>query len=141
MNGKELKIGNWVYVNIEQREKDVPVMVTGVQLSLSRCFITYEEITTDFRPERNGYLSETRSYFDIHFNPILITPQRLLEAGFEWDFITFSKPGIMLAPGNKGYDVFLSGLSGGINTYVIYLHQLQNLHFALTGTELEVKLQ
>lgn len=71
---------------------------------------------------------------------IKLTLPILKESGFTWDMITASRGTIWLAPGNGGYDVFLSGLSGGIYCNIKYFHQLQNLYFALTGTELTINL-
>jgi hypothetical protein len=72
-------------------------------------------------------------------NPVHLTEKWLLRLGFEWDEITYSIGNIWLAECENGYNVWLHGLSMGITTRVKHVHQLQNLYFALTGTELTYK--
>lgn len=78
---------------------------------------------------------KSKLYYGIH-----LTHDVLLKCGFQYDTITYSLGRISLAPGNGGMDVFLCGISGGIITNIQYVHQLQNLYFALTGGELNFKL-
>ncbi len=71
---------------------------------------------------------------------VRLSIEMMKKYGFDWDKMTVSKDRIWLAPGNGGYDVFLSGLTGGIFTNIKFLHQLQNLHFAMFGQELTITL-
>lgn len=89
--------------------------------------------------------------------PIPLTEEILLKAGFEpRDGIQFNpkslyKTGIgrITLEASKGSDDewhfdLETNIGLGFNTVVnrpIYLHQLQNLYFALTGTELEIELK
>lgn len=78
--------------------------------------------------------------WDHDLQPIPLSPEVLAKCGFETDNITTWHPKmewIWLAPcGIEGYDAFTHGLSSGPTFQVKYLHQLQNLFFALTGQEL-----
>lgn len=55
---------------------------------------------------------------------MLITEEYLLNHGYAYDFITYDKGHIWLAPFENGYDVFLNGLQGGISGTVKYIHEL-----------------
>jgi len=71
---------------------------------------------------------------------IPLTEEWLIKMGFENDNITFSRGSVWLAPTSTGrYDVFLAGLYNGSQTTLEYVHDLQNLYFALLGTELTIK--
>lgn len=90
------------------------------------------------------------------YDPIPLTEEILSKCGF--DFSAFKKPmqtcGVDLFYGHDYYfkrigyktDLILRSLNGVFriecfySTRIQYLHQLQNLYFALTGEELEVKL-
>jgi hypothetical protein len=96
--------------------------------------ITYEELNPDkwrihFRT-LNGSSSNTKSLSWI--KPIPLTPEWLERCGFEF------------AP-SVGYYVYeLPNKPQGIDSIKVgsgvFLHQLQNLYFALTGEELQIKM-
>lgn len=108
MNEKELRIGNW----IEGRSDSKKDFVT---------FQVYRE-----------------TFFDIdsaygEFKPIPLTEEWLLKFGFQFYFI-----------GNGDYkskqwyfeDFTLCGFNYYYNLEINYIHQLQNLFFAIKGKEL-----
>lgn len=72
--------------------------------------------------------------------PIPLTPEILESAGFEYSIGTETKTvfyangAIMLVENNGGYNYMFS------KTALKYVHQLQNLYFALTGSELTINL-
>jgi hypothetical protein len=115
MTPRELRIGNDVYYN----DKVISISVIGLE--------EYE------------YLGDTHSKSTLDrrdYQPIPITEQWLLDFGFE-------------RIGNK-YRLIRGFHWLTVNCYSIYIfdeqitlidyvHQLQNLYFALTGTELELK--
>lgn len=83
------------------------------------------------------------------FSPILITEERLLKFGFdlrkEYNGCAYILNGFEVWIGN-GWDYYLYSVVGrnedGINEPNVemrYIHQLQNLYFALTGEELTIK--
>lgn len=74
------------------------------------------------------------------FSGIPLTEEVLLKCGFE-KYDTYSNNGIELNFENNEYFLYDSGETRNISDNPVkYLHQLQNLYFALTGKELEVKL-
>lgn len=75
-----------------------------------------------------------------NMKPIPLTPEILGKCGFElfpWGWVKKSSNdfGIRLQVHSFSYEV-----SGNNPVKIKYLHQLQNLYFALTGEELEIKL-
>ena len=94
----------------------------------------------------------SRTIFDCQVNPtgkftysgIPLTPEILEKCGFDYD-ASYEVPKVQ--KGNfilwDGFDGSFSANFGGLtrlDVYVKYLHQLQNLYFAITCQELEVKL-
>lgn len=111
MNANELRIGNWVTTF----EDETPIQITPRKFEVGVC-----------------------RYGAQDFNPIPLTPEILEKAGFEryapmmyrlkngWHWITV--------------DVNSAYINGKQLILLEHLHQLQNLIFALTGEELEIKL-
>jgi hypothetical protein len=73
---------------------------------------------------------------DDYYKALLLTEEWLIKFGFEKTPLHyFKKDGIILSVEDFYYECFL-----GSNSVIIkYVHQLQNLYFALTNQELEVK--
>lgn len=107
----------------------------------------------------SGYLLDhIEKYGDMFLSPIPLTPEVLEKCGFVkvtdggilfWQFIVKD-----IAP-NSSNEYMISGMQYNeakpiivafcVNDFwasgnIKYLHQLQNLYFALTGTELEINL-
>lgn len=126
----ELRIGSWVNHNGK------PMKVLSVESDIDNNALPVMENGRDFY----------RMSFDTDgdLQPIPLTPEILEKCGFELkksDNWTEYRLGII------GFDFNHSRLSGchiGGEEYhyieVSYLHQLQNLYFAITGRELEVEL-
>lgn len=74
-----------------------------------------------------------------HLKPIPLTEEWLVEFGFEnWDKTRWQIVGkISIATWGEGYLYF----SGPLHVNIFYVHQLQNLYFALTGEELVRKCE
>lgn len=72
----------------------------------------------------------------IDYEPIELTEEILLKCGFEYDGAFYFKDGIFLE--YEDNSLRLDCMSDSVN--IKYLHQLQNLYFALTNKELNVKL-
>lgn len=116
----ELRIGNWV--NYIMEDKTMPDTPGPIFLSIS------------------GKDAE-------HYNPIPLSPEVLEKCGFDnqedgdggYYHELLSDNGVLFVEGDKkGYtDVFIDCWE---NIRVRYLHQLQNLYFALTSHELTIKL-
>lgn len=85
----------------------------------------------------------------IDVSGIPLTPEILEKAGFKYDegmesYDLFTSSGLISIA--KDYSFFIGdnhfecGFAGGNKSLVKYLHQLQNLYFALTGEELQINL-
>lgn len=133
MDAKELRIGNFVtYKNNE-------VIVTGV---------TNDPLIM-FNIDGQGYFGDHEK----EFNPIPLTEKWLIKFGFEKKQINTKNIGLVdyLSPLDIQSDygctidldenqVWLRDCDGGkIGVQIQYVHQLQNLYFALTGEELTIK--
>jgi len=110
MEAKELRIGNWVLIN------DTPNIIRG-----------------------GGIAAIEAGYFKMPLCPIPLTPEILVKAGFVNGklnkFHVFGNGNLTV----EGYEADYNGLYIG-NIKNIYVHQLQNLYFALTGDELNIEL-
>ena len=126
---KELRIRNWVTIDnpIAWPEMaNIPVMVTSVEESLDEQF-----------PESPGairlkYEHDTYCQYSEFISPIPLTPEWLERLGFvNHRKNIYSKEGINFIHYKEGV-IYLAG-PRHINLF--YVHQLQNLFFALTGHE------
>lgn len=92
----------------------------------------------------NDCENEVPASMKYEIQPIPLTEELLVKAGFKKHldtiFIHWSKEGgmfeISTREPNGSYGLWVNGTIGCFQ----YLHQLQNLYFALTGTELTIKL-
>jgi hypothetical protein len=124
MINTELMIGNW----INYYGKNVCIA------ELKEKGISYLD-----KPLRR-YLT-TAPYSE--FNPIPLTEEILLKCGFEHitEGLRYADKNHLIVNGDKDW-LFMPFCTNDIDCYIPikYLHQLQNLYFALTGEELEFKL-
>lgn len=97
-----------------------------------------KEIHIDTIEDGNVFDTWDMEYQELE--PVPISPEILDRAKFSYNFIVYSIGNFWLAPNDGWYDVYLHGLSSGISCRIKYLHQLQNLYFALTNQELQIKL-
>ena len=81
------------------------------------------------------------------FEPIPLTEEWLLKFGFDFSIDTWYLKGVAIwkteccdAKGNEEIGFFYELRDVGMmDMHVKYVHQLQNLYFALTGEELKIK--
>ena len=117
MISTELRIGNWVEI-IDSKD-----LCTKVEKSTFDCNI-----------EKN-------------YKPIPLTEQWLLNFGFDFSIDTWYLKGVAIwkteccdAKGNEEIGFFYELRDVGMmDMHIKYVHQLQNLYFALTGEELIIK--
>lgn len=121
IQANELRIGNWILLNGEP----IPVGWSLIK---------------DIRDQNKGI--ETSQNKKCKYEGIPLTSEIIEKAGFEVYGnslsvyqTTYEKDGIVL---NNIFN--LVGEDGGIGRPLQYVHQLQNLYFALTGTELNIEL-
>lgn len=115
MKANELRIGNWVMGN-------TPFQVEANDIASA---YYYEKLKNEPR-----------------WNPILLTEERLVSFGFvgRKDFMWKGVVGVQIK--DAQYYVAMKDLGNVIFhslTQCKYVHQLQNLYFALTGEELKLQ--
>lgn len=121
MKANELRIGNWVYSAIDSKQ---PIKVPPIMIA---------QLSKNEDKEHN-------------IKPIPITEDWLLRFGFELNNIRvkfwtedrypqWSLKVLKIKKNNVG-DFMLDGF--GFFLHIKYIHQLQNLYFALTGEELKL---
>jgi hypothetical protein len=133
MNANELRIGNYVLIDNPKSHPNLlnqPVQVVGIQ---SRIDISFPNSNTSISVEidiHNGL-----SQFNEFINPISLTEEWLLKFGAKKFDLGFN-----LDANNFrfSFNSILLCWINGIKTEVKYVHQLQNLYFALTAHELNV---
>lgn len=128
IKANELRVGNWVLMAHE----NVPELVNAKVIA----FISHANSRGDNHP----------------FEPIPLTPEILISAGFVFNeksqsyrIFSHKEEWILAAQQTTDKTFFKIGLpvdsrSDQYMTDLIYVHQLQNLYFALAGTELEINL-
>jgi hypothetical protein len=104
--------------------------------------IAYSVISIDIHGNIKGFESGTSFNLDKTSNPIQITEEWLIKFGFKWAglvskgrYLTLFTPCGKAFVFKEGYIIF-TGVT--IETPIKYVHQLQNLYFALTGEELTI---
>lgn len=126
----ELRIGNWV-------------MTDNSEYWTREYRHTYTEVDIDV-------LIGVDTKLNLRYDPIPLTPEILEKAGFgkrplqkpkSSDGLIYGLLNTTIVYGRTtegGYSYFLDGYHNDVE--VLSLHQLQNLYFALTGTELQIEL-
>ena len=88
---------------------------------------------------RYGYDYKAR-YEDLV--PIPLTEEILMKAGFEKDIlILFYRNSFIIAKTKTRWAFYHNGLTSGELARIDYVHELQNLIFALTGEEIKIDLE
>lgn len=121
ITANELRIGNWVYYGQSIRP------ITAIKESPSRKCVGVDNMLTDFAV----------------IQPIPLTPEILEKAGFrkKANEYTYDTETFNLILTHEKEDWFYWNHSGlMIDPSFKYVHQLQNLYFALTGEELDIAL-
>ena len=124
INANELRIGNWVL-----DENNNQVQCIGW---LSGCIITFvDNVPVGKKDEK--------------FSPIPLAPEILEKCGFvKQNYYINEVYGNanfkFKQHADKSYDIEIIGFTDqGINVSIYFLHQLQNIYYALTGEELTIK--
>lgn len=134
MKASELRIGNYVHHN----ERNY--LSSYLDSYLTVCELTEKSITT-FYHSCHGGIQVVRNKKD--YQPIPITEEWLLRLGFEedgigWYFLQIedhvTKLGYCYNVISKIFEINEMEING-----IQYVHQLQNLYFALTSKDLTIK--
>lgn len=134
MEANELRLGNWIFQNGIDYSHETP-FVDKEDAQPIRVDLTVLAAIINF--------DGTRKYFT--YDPIPLTPEILEKAGFEdisSDSQNIYAHGGFVLKNEGNYKSWIFHVNNQVVNYnsITGLHQLQNLYFALTGTELEVKL-
>ncbi len=121
-------------------------MIKANELRIGNCVFALFNSCTIKEVFENGISIEFKSgkrdieVFD-HIKPIPLTPEILESCGFKCnkDFGIYSIPNLSLDTDFYYVHIDYEGTHDRI-IHITYLHQLQNLYFALIGKELEVNL-
>jgi hypothetical protein len=119
MKANELRIGNLIRFN-NLIEKEKIVTVTG------RFLLPFSEDVGDISN---------------YYQPIPLTEEWLLKFGFEkiGEYWYKDRFFIEMLFGRLNLRITINNAESAYANSVQYVHQLQNLYFALTGNELEIK--
>ncbi len=123
INAEELRIGNLVNVFLgvgDNGPEYKNVEVHGIMKAVNR----YNFYTINHNGE------EYSIEFLNNFEPIILTKEWILKLGFKKFCNDYTKKGIILHTRKRGFIIKKSV------PQMNYVHQLQNLYFALTGEEL-----
>ena|SRR5690349_17316758 len=120
----ELRIGNWV--NIPECGINAVIDIIGAKK------VCIDTTRVDLDDNAGCFMCES-------LNPIPLTPEILEKAGMKGDEILFDGS-LRCIEMIKGNDAFIVHYIKKNQPNVKHLHQFQNLYFALTGTELDIKL-
>lgn len=144
MEASDLRLGNYVYFECDRLHMTTRGKVLSVRTDLTK-FIDgdkkgeyiYEVILLD----QWGDIRE-ESFIDIE--PIDLDEEWLLKFGFEYDNGFYVSPCHEFHTGIKTPFVIWNGDWNEVDKHypirkIHYVHQIQNLYFALTGKELELK--
>lgn len=123
----ELRIGNWVYDTIN----DHIVKIIGIRL---------ENVVCEWGHLKGEYKCNYEYLEPIPLNEELLAKCMFSEYEFEDDIFLHDEEDVCVQKSGKVYYPYSFENSDTIGTPIRYLHQLQNLFFALTGKELEIKL-
>lgn len=145
MEAKELRIGNLVMVNNPESHpklKDIVLEVTSIHESGNREGYTHGVGLKHINQIPNRYY-ETYSQFIRFVEPIPLTEECLLKFGFHINYKSeFTHKYSILLDDKIDVTLFPNiefRYRGQILAEFKYVHQLQNLYFALTGTELKTQ--
>lgn len=141
---EELRIGNWVGINNPKSWPEVkgqPLLVTEIGLIKAHDFPKSTGAVSLEDANRN----ETYSQFNEFIEPIPLTDEWLIKFGFEENGLDKKENKKYRLTWEEGvFDIYRISsfyLDDGkhYEPKIEFIHQLQNLYFALTGTELTLK--
>lgn len=133
MKAQELRIGNFVGLNLDNDPQNLFFVkeVASVSMKLRECGMLLRDI------------GDVQYYDEEVIEPIPVSNEWLLRFGFEKSVDSYGGYLIEIGSGEKIRIKNDGGwcwpMNGRHYPKVRFVHQLQNLYFALTGIELEIK--
>jgi hypothetical protein len=147
MRALELRPGNFVTINNPTSWlalKGIPLMVTGVQLTTDEHFPNSKGSVSLYG--RDKWFQNTFNQFEEFIEPILLTEEWLLKFGWVWNsecksyerFPNYDiRMNLRFHDVSMSYTMFNHVLKATVVRRILYVHQLQNLFFSLTGEDLK----
>lgn len=138
MKPTELRLGNWIGFTISDESDNILILgQRGIVREISKSIVLLEEI--EIAIPVNGLY------------PIPLTEEILLNAGFHRSYAHRDPQYMLPLTWSNGTEIrkewFCLEMVEGkfssehcFNRIILYVHQLQNLIFATTGQDLEIKL-
>lgn len=127
MEAKQYRIGNWIYDIEEQQNYQIEEI----------CKLSKDSLNQDLGIRyRNGSIWSSSGH---GYGPIPLTEEWLVKFGFSENKSTkdfFFNYLICLE--RQGNELFVINTNDKYQYKIEYVHQLQNIHFALTGEELNL---
>ena len=142
MKANELRIGNLVTINNEEHHakiKSIPLIICGIEKLRSD---ESAKILLNYLKEEENIVLPAFSQFEKYIEPINLSCEFMTLLGFnetfmgtysDWDFGCF-EDSFNITQDSSGFCYQIHGDWIEIK----YVHQLQNLYFALTGKELAI---
>ena len=138
MESQDLRIGNLFYKIDRTQQVHMPIEVPMVVAEIGIPFVKFYPLGTP--------IEQVTKYFDVELfsmTPIPLTEEWLLKFGFEWSIYHQAnhKEGFRFdisEKHNDGYTLHLFKKKEIIVESFYFVHQLQNLYYALTQTELTI---
>ena len=129
IQANEIRIGNWVNIQSHNQYARIIEIKSGRPDNRDFVRISSPNLDTQFAVEIGQIV------------PIPLTEERLLKAGFEKDIESlFYRNNFIIAKTRSRWAFYHNGLMGGELVRIDFLHELQNLFFALTGEEIKIEL-
>ena len=139
MKASELRVGNFLFDSVEDigviQVTEIKNMVDNRIGNMSICYYGVNGGYSTTSLEENSNNNEIDDYM---IQPIPLTEEWLLKFGFEKNITTDLHPTFSYDILNVN-DGIVYVLNYGFVNHIKYIHQLQNLYFALTGEELKIK--
>ena len=140
MKANELRIGNLVTINNEEHHakiKSIPLIICGIEKLRSE---EGAKILLNYPKEQENIVIPAFSQFEQFINPIELSDEFMTIFGFKetfmgiysiWEFDDFGRS-FNVTQDSNGFSFQIHGDWKEIK----YVHELQNIHFIMTGEEL-----
>jgi len=126
-------------------------MIKSNEIRLGNLFIGYNDKAFKWGLDDFDLIGNNVYVDEVIKSPILLTPEILAKCGFvsvgntgtsdNWFSDELGETNLMIRIGGNGLiTLYIKAKELVSLTNIIYLHQLQNLYFALTGEELTINL-
>jgi len=137
MKAEELRIGN--LVNFHHNNKLRQGWVTTINHRGKCVVLTFDNFKGNFPDFSMTQGGETHSVKPCNIEPIPLTEEMWENLGFKWDNKRCNYDNGKIIYTRWNHPDYLINEDSDNEINIEFVHQLQNLHFALTGEELTIK--